>query len=485
MLDTLVTEVTSIAPGTLLAGKLRVIRLIGEGGMGAVYEVEHELTKHRRAVKMLHAQYASMPSVVARFLREASAAGRIGSPHIIETFDAGHLATGEPYIVMEYLDGIPVDSLLRKRGPLPFHEAAEIVHQACDGIQAAHDAGIIHRDLKPENLFLLRGDKVFIKILDFGISKFDPSSLGAVESLTVEGSALGTPYYMSAEQVRGDKQIDARTDVYALGVVLYELLTNVKPFDGETLMELSVRIHEGKYALPSQVRRDLPHEVDELVAKAMAVDRDHRFATVREFSEALRRLQTGQWAVSDATIAFPSSLPPGGVGTSPFGPSALRQDGPSTSAGTLQAQPERAARAHTQRAAGTTGGVGLDSRPPTKSGGSRWLMIGGGAAVAAISLALLVNRALSPSTDAGVDAGVAPESTLAPKAATAPQPTEEKPAPPPAQAIPSAPATGSAPTADAGVPQQPRVSKQPVKPSVTTPSTRARSEGLATDNPFK
>jgi len=484
-----VGEALNIEPGTLLAGKLRVIRLIGEGGMGAVYEVEHELTKHRRAVKLLHAQFASMPSVVARFLREASAAGRIGSPHIIETFDAGHLASGEPYIVMEYLDGVPVDNLLRRRGALPFHEAAEIIHQACEGIQAAHDAGIIHRDIKPENLFLLRGDKVYVKILDFGISKFDPATLGAVESLTQEGSALGTPYYMSPEQVRGDKLIDARTDVYALGVVSYELLTNLKPFDGETLMELSVRIHEGKYALPSQVRRDLPHTVDELLGKALAVNREQRYATAREFSQALRHLQVGQWAVSDSTIALPSSLPPAGDGFSAFGPSALPHNAPPTSAGTLAAHAERPARALTQRAGGTTAGVGLESRAaPSKS--SRWMLVAGGAAAAAIGAALLFNVLNGPAETTGVDAGASPESALA---TTAPKPTVE---PAPVQAKLPDPVTdaGASTTPHTALPA-PLPGTEPRRKPVANPpqknlpgpsaTTRARTEGLATDNPFK
>lgn len=481
-------EALNIEPGTLLAGKLRVIRLIGEGGMGAVYEVEHELTKHRRAVKLLHAQFASMPSVVARFLREASAAGRIGSPHIIETFDAGHLASGEPYIVMEFLDGVPVDNLLRRRGALPFHEAAEIIHQACEGIQAAHDAGIIHRDIKPENLFLLRGDRVYVKILDFGISKFDPATLGAVESLTQEGSALGTPYYMSPEQVRGDKLIDARTDVYALGVVLYELLTNLKPFDGETLMELSVRIHEGKYALPSQVRRDLPHTVDELLGKALAVNREQRYATAREFSQALRHLQVGQWAVSDATIALPSSLPPAGDGFSAFGPSALPHNAPPTSAGTLAAHAERPARALTQRAGGTTAGVGLESRAPSKS--SRWMLVAGGAAVAAIGAALLFDFFKGPGATASVDAG--PESaaaTMPPKPTGEPTPVQAKlPDPVPDAGASTAPdAAIPAPSALPGTEPRRKPGANPPQKNVPGPSatTRARTEGLATDNPFK
>ena len=150
------------APGQVLAGKLRIVRLLGAGGMGAVFEVEHELTRHRRALKLLHPQMAGIPSVVERFLREASAAGRIGNRHIVETFDAGRLDTGEPYIVMELLTGRTLADVLEQRGPLSIDAACEIVIQACDAVSAAHAAGIVHRDLKPENLFLCGPDASFV-----------------------------------------------------------------------------------------------------------------------------------------------------------------------------------------------------------------------------------------------------------------------------------------------------------------------------------
>ena len=236
----------SIDPGTLVGGKLRIVRLLGTGGMGAVYEVEHELTKHRRALKLLHARYKVYPELIQRFLREASAAGRIGNPHIAETFDAGELETGDPYLVMELLKGETLADLLRRKQTLTVTEASELVRQACTGVQAAHDAGIVHRDLKPENLFVIERDhRPFVKILDFGISKFDPQLTGGEMSMTREGTSLGTPLYMPPEQVRGDKRIDARADVYALGVILYECVTGRRPYEAETLAHLAVLIHEG------------------------------------------------------------------------------------------------------------------------------------------------------------------------------------------------------------------------------------------------
>lgn len=297
---------TRVSPGATLAGKLRVIRLIGAGGMGAVYEVEHELTKHRRALKLLHAEMVRSPGVVARFLREASAAGRIGSRHIVETFDAGQLETGEPYIVMEMLKGKPLDALIEKKGRLDYAQAVEILKQACDGVQAAHDAGIVHRDLKPENLFLVESNRIFVKILDFGISKFDPSRTEGM-NLTQEGTALGTPFYMSPEQVRGESNLDARTDVYALGVVLYECLTGKKPFDADSLPHLAVLIHEGKYPPLKSIRPDAPVGLESVIARAMAVDRNHRYPTARALGQALQEVDVAGDLAAGGTLIAPAT----------------------------------------------------------------------------------------------------------------------------------------------------------------------------------
>jgi serine/threonine-protein kinase len=281
------TDSSSLPEGTLIAGKLRVVRLLGMGGMGAVYEVEHEFTRHRRALKMLHRELLSHPSIVARFLREASAAGHIGNPHIVETFDAGTLDTGEPYIVMEMLHGETLDARLARLGRLPLGELVDILGQACDAVDAAHAAGIVHRDLKPENLFLLDPDgRPFVKVLDFGISKFDATLTGS-HGTTKEGTALGTPFYMSPEQVNGDKNLDARTDIYALGVILYECSSGQRPFVADALPRLSVLIHEG--TPPSLLEREpaLPPAFVDVVSRAMAKDKNQRFASAHELGVAL------------------------------------------------------------------------------------------------------------------------------------------------------------------------------------------------------
>lgn len=272
--------------GELVAGRLRILRELGRGGMGAVYEVEHELTRHRRALKLLHAHMSVLPQVVERFLREASAAGRIGNPHIVETFDAGRLDSGEPYIVMELLEGVCLSDYLAEHGPLELNQICELLVQACDAIHAAHQAGIVHRDLKPENLHLSFAEgPVFVKVLDFGISKFD-AELTGIKGVTLEGTPMGTPYYMCPEQFKGGA-IDRRSDVYALGVVLYECLTGRRPFEPETLTHLIALVLRGEYVAPSKLRSGLPKALDGVVAKAMAVDREERYATAQELGRAL------------------------------------------------------------------------------------------------------------------------------------------------------------------------------------------------------
>jgi hypothetical protein len=279
---------SALTPGTVLAGRFRVVRCMGVGGMGSVYEIEHELTKHRRALKLLHAAMAANSGVVERFLREASAAGRVGNQHIVETFDAGTLETGAPYLVMEMLRGETLsDRILR--GPMPVSEVIDLVGQACDGVHAAHEAGIVHRDLKPDNLFVVDVEgRPFVKILDFGISKFDPGKTGGM-ALTQEGAALGTPYYMSPEQIRGEANLDARTDVYALGVILYECTAGQRPFEADALTQLAVLIHTGRPKPLAELRPDLPPGFSDLVARAMATDREQRTQSARGLRTELER----------------------------------------------------------------------------------------------------------------------------------------------------------------------------------------------------
>jgi len=302
-----------IAPGTTLGGKFLVTRTIGAGGMGAVYEVQHTLTRHRRALKLLHPEVRERhPDVVRRFLREASVAGTLGDPHIVETFDAGELPSGEPYLLMELLDGEPLSARLR-RGRPSIAECAGILKQLCEAVSVAHARGIVHRDLKPENVFLCAPTSAtpktaqgvpFVKVLDFGISKFDETKLGTDGgAATHEGLALGTPYYMPPEQVRGLKDIDARADVYALGVLLYETITGKRPFEADSMPHLVVLIHEGKPSPIGVLRPETPEALVAIVARAMHPNRHERIATAKELGELLEPFLTMDVSLDATAIA--------------------------------------------------------------------------------------------------------------------------------------------------------------------------------------
>ena len=459
--ETTAEPAKSHAPGTLLGGKFRIGRLLGEGGMGAVYEVTHEVTHHQRALKLLHAEVQRFPGIVARFLREASAAGRVGNAHIIETFDGGTLDSGEPYLVMELLRGEPLRNLIdRKR--LGLGEMADLVGQACEGVQAAHDAGIVHRDLKPENLFVIdQGGRPFVKILDFGVSKFD---LGQPDELvlTVAGSMIGTPYYMSPEQVRGEPNLDARADVYALGVILYECATGQRPFDAPTLPHLSVLIHQGVYTPLSSLRPDLPASFGRLVARAMALEPAQRFPTPRDLGAAL-----GDCAASGAGAPRAEAS------------SALRLSMPP-----LQATPLD------QSTAGVESSV-VGSRRP------RLPVLIGGVAIASLALAsfaLYLQPAGGPPTVALrvkplPHAPVIPDTPSAPAVSVTPSALV---VPVDAPALASSPVPVPLPSPPASAHRLPPVValRAPVSPPATTttppaqPTTRADQKGLVQDNPF-
>src|SRR6187399_2331456 len=215
----------SLEVGQLLDNKYRIVKMIGEGGMGAVFEGENVRINRRVAIKVLHAAFANNSDVMQRFEREAQAAGRIGNDHILEVLDLGILPDGDRFIIMEFLDGEPLSSRIKNRERLSPQELAPLMRQVLVGLGAAHAAGIIHRDLKPDNIFILRekaGQKDFVKIIDFGISKFNQAD--ASFQMTRTGAVLGTPNYMSPEQAQG-ASTDPRTDLYSLGVILYQAVT--------------------------------------------------------------------------------------------------------------------------------------------------------------------------------------------------------------------------------------------------------------------
>ncbi len=249
--------------GTTIQDRYKVISRIGEGGMGVVYEVEHVLIGRRFALKTLSPLLAQDREVIARFHREARAAATIGDKHIIELSDMGHLPNGSSYIVLELLRGRDLTDELERSGPMPVSRAIKIATQCCRALGKAHEKGIVHRDIKPDNIYLdsRQESPDFVKILDFGISKIREAAVGLESGLkTKTGATIGTPYYMSPEQACGET-VDQRTDIYAMGVVLFQMLMGRVPFIAQTFPMLIVKImHEPPPSL-IELRSDIPIEL--------------------------------------------------------------------------------------------------------------------------------------------------------------------------------------------------------------------------------
>ncbi|MDQ2647325.1 MAG: serine/threonine protein kinase, partial [Myxococcota bacterium] len=258
--------------GEVLAGKYRIVRLLGEGGMGRVYEAEHTSVGRRFAVKLLRPHLAANEQALARFRREARAAGALENEHIAAVLDFDTAPDGTPFLVMEYLEGRSLGQLLADEGPLPASRAANALLQVCRGLEAAHAAGILHRDLKPDNLFVTRraDGSELLKILDFGIAKL--LNEGGRDAPIQTGAAIGTPYYMAPEQVRGDVPLDERVDLYALGVILYELLSGQKPHPGDSGNTVLAHVLTQSPVRLEKLRPGLPPGVAELVHRALAFD---------------------------------------------------------------------------------------------------------------------------------------------------------------------------------------------------------------------
>jgi serine/threonine-protein kinase len=273
--------------GQVLGEKYRLARLIGEGGMGAVYEAQHLVVKRRFAVKLLRPELAKNTEAIARFRREAEAAGALESEHVAAVTDFGEAPDGAPYIVMEYLVGESVAALLEREGPLPVPRAVSILLQVCRGLEVAHDAGIVHRDLKPDNLFVIKrtDGSDLVKILDFGIAKLQGGATGV--QVTRTGSAPGTPHYMAPEQARGEKAIDRRTDIYALGVILYELLSGERPHPGDSYNAILAHILTKQPAPLATVRTGLPDGLPRVVHRALAADPNERPESAVEFAKSI------------------------------------------------------------------------------------------------------------------------------------------------------------------------------------------------------
>ena len=302
------------APGELLAGKYRIERVLAEGGMGVVFEATHLQLEELVAIKFLREEIATAAATdaVQRFLREARLSIKIRSEHVVRILDVAELEPGVPYIVMELLVGQDLDQLLEASGPLSPTDAVDFVLQACEALAEAHQRGIVHRDLKPANLFLARraDGSPCIKVLDFGISKVTvPGS--ADLGITNTQAVMGSPRYMSPEQLRASKNVDARSDIWAIGIMLYELLTGAPPFDGETMTAVCASILQDEPASMTAARPTIPSALETVVFRAIAKEPARRFASVAELAEALHPFASpsGQTSVArvTGTLRQPSS----------------------------------------------------------------------------------------------------------------------------------------------------------------------------------
>ncbi len=272
-------------PGAILAGKYEIVRALGSGGMGLVFEARHLRLNQGVAIKLLRPEVRAIAEVTSRFEREGRACARLQSPHVARVLDVDVLPDGSPFMVMELLRGRELGNELTVRGKLPIREAVGYVMQACAGMEEAHRAGIVHRDLKPSNLFITEQDgRRTVKVLDFGISKL----AGDVQSsVTTTASAFGTPLYMSPEQVRSVKHVDARTDLWSLGVVLYELLTGEPPFIHDSATAILAAIIADKPTPVRQRRPELPAGLAAVVMKALEKNPAARYGSARDLCAAL------------------------------------------------------------------------------------------------------------------------------------------------------------------------------------------------------
>ncbi|MBI5498947.1 MAG: protein kinase [Deltaproteobacteria bacterium] len=383
--------------GQTLENKYTLLRLVGEGGMGTVYEARHALIHRRCAVKFLHAEAARDADQVKRFIREAQAASAVAHPGIVDVYDVGVAADGVPYLVMELLDGENLAACLERAGRLPVADAVEIVVAALAALAAAHRAGIVHRDLKPGNLFLERGDVPGrrVKILDFGISRVtaadDPRT-----RMTRTGAVLGTPCYMAPEQAGGLRDVDHRLDLYAMGVILYECLTGRLPFEADNYNRLIVMICSEPFPRPGEVAPGIPEGLEAAILNAMARRREDRYADADGMIRALTPFLAPDAAVrlglastpapAPSSASFPAfSIAPSAPAPPPPGESRpvppLVSSGPGTETSLHPPSPI---------VAGTTT---LGDRAPRRSSRARLLAAGVAVVVAlAVAAAFLVRR---------------------------------------------------------------------------------------------
>jgi len=391
-----------LQPGEILAGRYVVDRVIGSGGMGVVVAARHAELGHLVAIKLLLPELVDRPEVVERFLREARAVVQLKSEHAVRVLDVGlHEPRGAragrppvPYMVMEYLDGVSLFGLLA-RGPIAIPDAADQIAQACEALEEAHRLGIVHRDLKPDNLFVTRrpSGAALLKVLDFGISLV-PEGEGA-SRLTGHADVMGTPLYMSPEQMMSARNADARSDVWALGATLYELLTGRAAFAGANVTEICTRVLSSVPASPSALRAEIPAELSAVVLRCLEKAPERRFPSAGELGRALSPFRQGG-------AAWGRPRPPA---SSPDEPTHLYTPlmrSPRLSDPGADALPPSATPGVLALAPAATGGVttGIEARRASLRWGL-WSFGAGTVAIACVALILVLARDVGSASPSG------------------------------------------------------------------------------------
>jgi serine/threonine-protein kinase len=407
--------------GGLVGGKYRVVRLIGEGGMGAVYEARHEQLGMRVALKFLHPDLAERQALGARFLQEARVSARIKSPHVTHVMDVDQTPEGDAYFVMELLEGESLEQRIQRAGLVPLDEALDIAMQILAALEAAHAEGVIHRDLKPDNVWLTPSPGgPFVKLLDFGIAKL--KTTGEFQSVhTRPGSMMGTPQYMAPEQAVSADQVDARADLYSFGVMTYEMITGQRPVPGDDVSEILQALVRGEarplLSLSPEVPPELASLVDALVA-ANPDDRPSDATAVRSvFARYVRSSNPALGPMSRRSLPVPMTVPPDEPGLPPYVTRSQQVVVPgSTGTSAMEIRDPAFGIATTARADEPS------LRPPRRHM-SAWIVFGALAAVGAGAAAWAVVNASS------FGGGTAPPLPLPSPAASAPTVTILKPPP--------------------------------------------------------
>ena len=303
--------------GAVISGKYRLLRLVGDGGMGSVYEAQHVVLGTRVAIKVLHPELAKRTGLVERFLQEARVAAQIRSPHVVQVTDVDRTPEGYAFIVMELLEGEPLSSALERERRLAVPVACEYTLQILSALEAAHALRVIHRDLKPENVFVtFAAGRPVLKLIDFGIAKAhrtDPQQ----RNLTVAGVVMGTAEYMAPEQARSADKVDARSGLYAVGVMLYEMISGVRPVPGDDARVIALRVERGEIAPLIQSAPDVPRELAGLVHRAMAARPELRFASATEMRLALEKASGPRRASTSGVPMTPATREPAGTAAIP------------------------------------------------------------------------------------------------------------------------------------------------------------------------